>query len=617
MPKILSIALPLLAVAAWLAWCWLRRRPPYRRVFNVAVSLLLLFYVIGTAALGIFWVASQQLPVFDWHYLFGYTTLLVVALHLGLNWRTVWNTLTRPAARGAALPAPRRRVVLGGLSAAAGLAAAFWAGWRFARGSAIEPLAAAQDGAQWQTVERFHTLSSHTRGALRAPGLDWGQAPAPFKRFPGAERVALPEPVATANGSVDLQALSTLLWHTAGITARRATLLLRAAPSSGALFPCEFYLALRDLPGVAAGLWHYDPTAPALQRVGPADPAQALAAVDEIAAAAGAASLPDGTAIVVASAVFGRSEHKYSDRAYRYVVADFGHALENLCVAAREIGFDSRIAPYFEERRCAAALGLDEAEEGVLGWVAIGPAASSMLAAVPAPRAAAPAGDGTPKRPTTAIHAATSWRPAALPVTPSPPAPARREGGAIALAPGSAPRQGQLASIASRRSVRRFADAELGRDDLAAVLASLAAPDALTQALRVHLVAHAVQGLEAGAYRYHVSEHALAPRRRGTLRGEARIAGLEQDVIGDAQAVIVVTVDVEALRADPLGAARGYRHALTEAGRLGERVYLAAGARGLAACSVGAFYDDKAAALVGADPAHEWVLHFVALGVPG
>jgi hypothetical protein len=44
---------------------------------------------------------------------------------------------------------------------------------------------------------------------------------------------------------------------------------------------------------------------------------------------------------------------------------------------------------------------------------------------------------------------------------------------------------------------------------------------------------------------------------------------------------------------------------------------VAACARGHAACSVGAFYDDKSVALVGADPAHEWLLPFVALGVPG
>lgn len=614
MPKLLWIALPLLAVAAWIAWRWLRRRPPSRRVFNVAVSLLLLFYVIGTAALGIFWVASQQLPVFDWHYLFGYATLLVVALHLWLNWRIVWNTLTRPVAVGAA--APRRRAVLGGLGAIAGLAAAFWAGWRLSRGPAVEPVSTAPDGSQWQTVERFHTLSSHARGALRAPGLDWGQAPAPFKRFPGAERITLPDPLAAAGGGLDLRALATLLWHTAGITTRRATLTLRAAPSSGALFPCEFYVALGGLPGIAAGLWHYDATGPALQRVGPASPAQALALVQEIALAAGAASLPGGTAIIVASAVFGRSEHKYGDRAYRYVVADFGHALENLCVTLLEIGLGSRIAPLFDEARCAAALGLDEAEEGVLGWIAVGPAAPSMLAFALPPGTTVPAVGAAPKRPTTAIHAATSWRAAAPPASPRRTAPARRDAESIVLAPGSAPRHGRLESIAARRSVRRFADAELGRDDLAAVLASLDAPDTLTQALRIDLVAHAVDGLEAGAYRYHIAEHALAARRRGTLRREARAAGLEQDVIGDAQAVIVVAADLDALRADPLGAARGYRHALTEAGRVGERIYLAAGARGLAACSVGAFYDAEAAALVGIDPAHEWVLHFVALGVP-
>jgi hypothetical protein len=31
---------------------------------------------------------------------------------------------------------------------------------------------------------------------------------------------------------------------------------------------------------------------------------------------------------------------------------------------------------------------------------------------------------------------------------------------------------------------------------------------------------------------------------------------------------------------------------------------------------VGAFHDDEAAALVAADPAREWVLHFAALGRP-
>ena len=66
----------------------------------------------------------------------------------------------------------------------------------------------------------------------------------------------------------------------------------------------------------------------------------------------------------------------------------------------------------------------------------------------------------------------------------------------------------------------------------------------------------------------------------------------------------------------PSGPARGYRHAFLEAGLVGERIYIEAGARGLGVCAVGAFYDAEAAALVAIDPDHEWVVHFAALGVP-
>ena len=53
-------------------------------------------------------------------------------------------------------------------------------------------------------------------------------------------------------------------------------------------------------------------------------------------------------------------------------------------------------------------------------------------------------------------------------------------------------------------------------------------------------------------------------------------------MIGDAAAVFVLSIDRAAFAADPLGPARGYRHAFLEAGRVGERVYLEAAARGSA-----------------------------------
>ena len=68
-----------------------RGRAPSRTAVNIVSSVLLLLYVATTASLGIFWVANQQLPVFDWHYLFGYATVLLVSLHLAFNFPRVWR----------------------------------------------------------------------------------------------------------------------------------------------------------------------------------------------------------------------------------------------------------------------------------------------------------------------------------------------------------------------------------------------------------------------------------------------------------------------------------------------------------------------------------------------
>jgi nitroreductase len=98
---------------------------------------------------------------------------------------------------------------------------------------------------------------------------------------------------------------------------------------------------------------------------------------------------------------------------------------------------------------------------------------------------------------------------------------------------------------------------------------------------------------------------------KGDFAARARQAALAQDVIGDAAVVLVLSVDTGRALAH---GARGYRHAFLEAGLVGERWLLGAIAQGLAACPVGAFYDDEAAALVQARG--RWVLHFAALGQP-
>ncbi len=624
MPKPLWVLLPLLAAAALIAWAWLRRRRPGRLALNIGFSLLLLGYVLTTAGLGIFWVANQQLPVFDWHYLFGYATLLVLALHLAFNARTVWRFFVRPRVPAAAVrqPAPPTRRVFGIAAALLGIAAAYALGLRQGR-QALAPRSpgaapAAGGDEALAAVERFHALSSNSRrGVLRAPGVDWGDAPAPFKRLATQPALRLPSPQGPLGAGFDLQALATLLWHVAGITEQRGGLRLRASPSSGALFATELYVATASVAGLAPGLWHYDAAAHGLQPL----PLPAGSSALDMLAAATDGSARGAAALVVATAVFRRSGHKYRDRTYRYVLADLGHALENLRIAALRCAAWPQFVPGFDDARCAEVLQLDAAEEGVLALIALrsgdAPAAPDPAAAW---QAAAPS-DAHALGPTGTMHVASSLRRGAgAPALPAAPAPAATTAPPATALPAPAPADAaRLALIAQRRSRRRFAAEPLALPQLAGVLAALAAPPMLLpgQTLHVDLVVHAVDGLAPGAYRYDAQRHALQPRRVGArLRDAARAAALDQDVIGDAAVVFVLAIDRAALRHAALGPARAYRHALLHAGCIGERIYLQAEARGLGACAVGAFHDDEASALVAADASAEWIVHFAALGRP-
>ena len=655
MPKVLWVGLPLLIAAAVLAVLVLRGRAPSRHAINIGASVLLLVYVATTASLGIFWVANQQLPVFDWHYLFGYGTVLLVSLHLVFNFPVVWRFFARRRkAEGDTVrsgPAPvveARRGLLGALGVIAATGAAFVLGLRHGRSELkIEPLSGAGSPAgstlsatpvsdpaatALAVVERFHAFSSHSRAGVlaRAPGVDWGDPPPPFKRHPGASRLRLPAPGTARAARFDLATLAGILWHTTGVTETRGGLHLRASPSSGALFSTELYVAVRALPalpGLAPGLWHYDSQSHALERLRDVAPDELLlgAMADE--------ALRDAPALVVATAIFRRSGHKYRDRTYRYVLADLGHALENLRVAAGALGVPARFVAAFDEARAAQTLGVDEAEEGVLAVIGLG---ASMPAAAPrasrpaspassgssAPRwlAASPSVSGAALGVTAAVHAATSLRAASAPSPASAAMPSPRPLTAelIELPPPDHVAPDWLRMIATRRSVRRYASTPLSPQVLAAVLSRMTTLHGpmLSLAVRVNVVVHAVTGLAPGAYRYEPARHALV-RRRGSsiLREAARAAALDQDVIGDAAAVFILSIDRASFAVDPFGPARGYRHAFLEAGLVGERVYLEAVARGLGACAVGAFYDDEAAALVGVDPAREWVVHFAALGV--
>ncbi len=615
LPKIVWVLLPLLIYAVYVAVFVWRGRAPSRLALNVQTSLLLIAYLLTTASLGVFWVANQQLPVFDWHYLFGYATLLLVSVHLIFNLPVVLSWLRRKPPKQPAGGSKRGgRLALGKAAAIlAVLGAAFLLGTRHGASELSFHWTAADDvqSGPVDAVVRYHEFSSESRSSVfkRAPGVEWGAPPA-FKHYPDVPRVALDQgkpgkfglsdalraPVKRAH-RLRLAELGEMLYLSAGITARRGGNALRAAPSSGALYPSELYVVVREIDGLAAGLYHYDPEHHRLDVLNTVPAAET--------ATFGASQANHADAVVLLTAVFRRTGYKYRNRAYRYAVADTGHLLENLRLAGHTAGMQASLIERFDEALATKVIGVDGVEEGVLAIMTL-----QRATGLPAPGdnqsqatlIAAPAPAVTSIGVTGMVHQATSLRlvpdnvPASTLVLPSP----------------EAASQDVHYTITHRRSKRRFLAKPVPLSTLSSMLADIALPPQLSDAIRINLVVNRVEGLQPGIYRY-LRQHALVLVRDGEFAAAAQSAALSQEVIGNAAVVLVLSADRRSMFAE---GPRGYRHAYLEAGMIGERWLLGAVARGLAACPVGAFYDDEAAALIGVDRLHQWVLHFAALGWP-
>jgi SagB-type dehydrogenase family enzyme len=141
--------------------------------------------------------------------------------------------------------------------------------------------------------------------------------------------------------------ISQLLWAAQGITDPRG---LRAAPSAGALYPLELYVA------VAEGVYRYLPMGHALQVVSEEDLRH-----DVWEAGLRQGALQEAPAIFVVTAVYQRTEAKYGDRAERYVKLEAGHAAQNILLeaVALELGAVPIGAFYDEQLETALSLPVD------------------------------------------------------------------------------------------------------------------------------------------------------------------------------------------------------------------------------------------------------------------
>ena len=208
-----------------------------------------------------------------------------------------------------------------------------------------------------------------------------------YKSYPGLPSIGLPadmpspdapalpsvaEAMSDTPGALDLAALAQLLHYSAGLI-RRSRLRTagevhyRAAASAGALYPIELYVACGDLPGLAAGVYHYAPSTNSLSLLRSGD------FRGNLAVAAGAhPAVADAPAIIVCSCVFWRSAWKYRERGYRYCFWDNGTILANMTATANALGQQAGIIAGFVDSEVDALLGLESGSEASFCLAPIG-----------------------------------------------------------------------------------------------------------------------------------------------------------------------------------------------------------------------------------------------------
>jgi putative peptide maturation dehydrogenase len=215
--------------------------------------------------------------------------------------------------------------------------------------------------------------------ALPVRGGARTELPASERDSPLREVLAQRRTVRTFNADapVTLDEVATLLrwvWGAHGTTrlAGNDVGLRRTSPSGGSFHPIEVYPLVRNIEGLAPGLYHYLAGEHALELVAEHDRDSARAFLDD--ATAGQWFFAESGVAFVMTARFGRSFRKYRrhEKIYRAIFLDAGHLSQTFYLLCTELGLGPWITAALDESVVERALGLDPVREGVLALCGCG-----------------------------------------------------------------------------------------------------------------------------------------------------------------------------------------------------------------------------------------------------
>ncbi|HYI17007.1 MAG TPA: SagB/ThcOx family dehydrogenase [Thermomicrobiales bacterium] len=452
---------------------------------------------------------------------------------------------------------------------------------------------------------------------------DWSIEPQPFKTYTTAESLELPREFApfslpildaiAASGTrqssavPDLDRLARICLLSNGIlkTGGHGTnrvIEYRAAGGTGARYHVELYLVTGDLPGLDAGVYHYDAKEHTFRVLRRGDYRARLAE-----ATAGESSVATAPAILISTSTFWRNAWRYKARAYRHVLWDTGTTISNILAVAAASELSTKVVMGFVEDEVNGLLGIDGQHESTICLIPLGQDSQpgqATSAIEPLDLETIPISAREVEfPPLTAMNNATwlesrnevaEWR--ANPLRRSLPQPTGDVIPLRPLAPEAAPGMTVDDAIRRRRSTRHYdIETPIPFDAFSTLLersnrgAAFDGLDITAPALAdPYLIVNNVEGLTPGSYAYHPQQGVLELLEAGNMRESAARLACTQQYAGDAHVNLYYMADLEPIL-EAYGN-RGYRVAQLQAALYASRLHL--GTHALRLGAVGSTSED-------------------------
>ncbi|CAN5495975.1 hypothetical protein BH10PLA1_BH10PLA1_03570 [soil metagenome] len=510
----------------------------------------------------------------------------------------------------------------------------------------------------------FHKSSKLVRETVaKTCAPDIANKPSPYRLFESAPKVVLPTKLLDCPESTielmslgldavpdshmrppqDLKTLASWLFYSAAITQEVQTdagpIQLRSSPSSGALYPCEIYVAAFAIDGLDPGFYHFSVREFALRKLrnGPETLWQIKRGRPDL------EFIKTVPGALLVTTNFSRAAWKYQKRGYRHALLDAGHQTENISIAGRGLGIQTMVRLRLTELTTRELLGIPphadfgmlEPVQSMVIWADQAdhplqlPKLEGDLPSLPPihrqPLSPKPMSYGS----IVAVHSdctdvGVPIREIRPPVTELSPLPPKVDVSVFDELEEMQRCTPLRQTFLSRRSPKDFAHRAIGRDDLATIARiafrggsyfPLFPRGPHVALVRPFWILHDVVGMEPGIWYYHPPRDGWSLLRPGRCRADSKKFATDQEFCGNAGAVCWMSVNLSATMS-----AAGpdiYRLANLEAGIAGQRMVLAAQSLGMGGTGVASFYDDELRKFLGIDRTHWEMLYAVAIGYAG